>query len=127
MNDDYTRQNPMYVSPPPVPRKKRKPVFLVFFLLVQVLFLIWLIAGIASTSHTGADAHAQAVAQCSGTQWQPLYKSYSDCVTQLGNLYNNASDAGKGIGAGLVIGLWVAADVILGIGRFVVLFTRRHS
>jgi hypothetical protein len=38
-----------------------------------------------------------------------------------------STDAGKGIAVGLIIGLWVAVDVILGIGRIVVLFGRRYS
>jgi hypothetical protein len=38
-----------------------------------------------------------------------------------------STDAGNGIGVGLIIGLWVAVDVILGTGRIVVLFGRRYS
>lgn len=40
---------------------------------------------------------------------------------------NDAADAGKGIAVGLIIGLWVAVDVILGIGRIVVLLGRRYT
>jgi len=35
--------------------------------------------------------------------------------------------AGKGIATGLIIGLWVAVDVILGIGRIVVVFGGRYT
>jgi hypothetical protein len=41
--------------------------------------------------------------------------------------YQGAADLGATIGAGLVIGLWVAADVILGIGRLVVITARRRN
>lgn len=99
--------------------------FLYFFLAVQVVFLVWIITGNASQSNTGAQAHAQALKDCAGTGWQGLYKSYNDCVTHLGNAYNTASDLGKGIGTGLVFGLWVGTDIILGIGRMIVLFSRR--
>jgi hypothetical protein len=116
-------------NPPQVPAakpKKRKRVFLWVFLAVQALFVIWIITGVIGNSGSGAAAHAQAVASCSGTQWQVLYKSAADCVTSLGNTYNAASDAGTGIGAGLVIALWVATDVILGTGRLIVVLSRRH-
>jgi hypothetical protein len=95
-------------------RRRKRRIFLWFFLAVQVIFLIWLITGVAGTSGSGADAHAQAVSYCSRS-WQGLYNSYADCVTSYGNTLNAASDTGKGIGAGLIIALWVAVDVILGV------------
>lgn len=101
--------------------------FRYFFFAVQAIFLIWLITGLAGTSGSGASAHAQAIHDCSGTQWHYLYKSYNDCVTHLGNGYSAASDVGKGVAVGLIIALWVAADVILGIGRIVVLLGRRYQ
>jgi hypothetical protein len=97
------------------------------FFAVQAIFIIWLIGGLASTSGSGADAHTQALQYCAGNGWQVLYKSHADCVTHYGNTLNGASDVGKSIGAGLIIGLWVAVDIILGIGRIVVLLGRRHS
>lgn len=96
------------------PRRKRH-VFRWVFLGIQVLFLAWVIAGVAGGSGQGAQAHAQAVQYCSGGGWQGLYKSYAQCVTDFGNTLNGAGDTGAAIGAGLVIGLWVAADVILGV------------
>jgi hypothetical protein len=95
-------------------RRRRRRIFLWFFLVVQLIFLIWIITGVAGTSGSGADSHAQAVTYCSSS-WQGLYSSYADCVTSYGNTLNAASDAGKGIGVGLIIGLWVAADFILGV------------
>ncbi len=38
-----------------------------------------------------------------------------------------AAEVGSTIGAGLVIGLWVATDVVLGIGRLIVVFARRKG
>ena len=87
------------------------------FLAIQAVFLVWLIAGIATTGHSGADAHTQAVQWCSSkANWQYLYTSQADCVTHYGNGLNDASDVGKGIGVGIVIALWVAVDFFLGLG-----------
>jgi hypothetical protein len=97
------------------PRRKRH-VFRWFFLAVQVGFLAWIIGAVASNaSGQGASVHAQALQYCAGTGWYPLFRSYADCVIHYGNGLNTASDVGTTIGVGLVIGLWVAADVILGL------------
>lgn len=115
-----------YPPPGPQPKpKRRKRVFMWFFLAVQVIFLVWLITGIAGTGHSGADAHAQAVLYCARNSFG--YSSRAACITQYGNTLNAASDAGKGIGAGLIVALWVAVDIILGIGRIVVVLARRRS
>lgn len=103
---------------PPVgiqPSKKRKKrrVFMWFFLVVQAIFIIWLIVGLA-TVHTG-PTHADLVAGCYHGAWQPLFKSQADCVKHYGGALNDAGTAGKAIGVGLVIALWVAVDVILGV------------
>jgi hypothetical protein len=54
-----------------------------------------------------------------------LWKSYSDCAAHSGIVA--AHDIGKSIGVALVVGLWVAVDVILGIGRLIVVTARRRS
>ena len=78
------------VHPQPV-RKRKVRVFTWIILAINAIFAAWLIGGIASVS-TG------------------------DCAP---NLSQNACDAAKsvggGIGALLIVFLWVAADVILGI------------
>ena len=109
------------------PPRKRHRVFLWFFLAVQAVFLVWVIAGASTGSGNAAQGRAQAVQQCSGTGWQGLYSSYPECVTQLSSLYGGASNAGTAVGVGIVISLWVAADVILGVGRIVVVSSRRRS
>jgi hypothetical protein len=113
---------PQYAPQPPhrqqwqQPRKKRR-VFLWVFLGIQAIFLIWIIAGIAGTSHTGADAHTQAVQFCaSKANWQYLYKSQADCIIHYGNVLNGASDAGKGIGVALIVVVWIVVDFFTGLG-----------
>jgi hypothetical protein len=76
----------------PAPPKKRRRVFLWFFLALQVLFLIWIIAG--ANSGNGAP---------------------TDCGTLDAVTCNDAQTAGTAIGVGLLIALWVAVDFIAGI------------
>jgi hypothetical protein len=71
--------------------KKKVRVFTWIILAVNVLFLIWLIAGIVGVSNS----------TCTGNMTQATCDS--------------AKAIGGGIGAMLIIFLWVAADVILGI------------
>lgn len=119
-------------APAPLPAKHRiahhiwRNFFRYCFFAVQAIFLIWLISAFAASSGNGADAHAQAVQWCADkSNWQYLYHSQADCVTHYGNGLNAAGDIGSGIAVGLIIGLWVAADIILGIGRIVVMLGRR--
>jgi hypothetical protein len=86
-------QPPYQVPETPAPRKRRR-VFLWIFLAVQILFLIWVITGIASGSGTPDS--------CQGMTGDAL-KTCKD-----------AGDVGTTIGVGLIIGLWAAVDVILG-------------
>jgi hypothetical protein len=107
------------------PRRRKHRVFLWVFLAIQVLFVIWIIAGLASKP-SGPTAAQQAAQYCSNGGWSPLFKSYSDCVQHYGGALNDAANTGKGIGVALIIALWVAVDVILGIGYGVYrLATRR--
>ena len=99
-------------APPARPRKKRR-VFLWVFLAIQALFIIWLVAGLATT-HTGAT-QAQLSSACYHHHWWPLYKSQADCVTHFGALMNDAGTTGKALGAGLVVLFWVVVDIILSI------------
>ncbi|MBA5221509.1 hypothetical protein [Streptomyces griseoaurantiacus] len=86
--------------------KKRRRVFLWIFLVIQILFLIWVITGAASGSGTPKD--------CRGLTGDNL------------KLCEDAGDVGTTIGVGLIIGLWAAVDVILGFSYVVYrLATRR--
>jgi uncharacterized membrane protein len=89
------------VQDAPPARRKRRRVFMWFFLAVQVIFVIWIIAAIASVHHGSSCANLTA----------------QECAS--------ARDVGSTIGFGLVIGLWVAVDVILGIVYIVVRLARR--
>jgi hypothetical protein len=114
-------------QPEPAHARKRKRVFMWSFLAVQGVFLAVLIAACAAGGSSGSGNHAQAVAQCNNGQWHVIYTSYTDCVNTLAG----ASDLGTGIGtaviAVIVIGLWVATDVIAGITRMVVVHNRKTA
>ena len=109
---------------PAVPGKPRKPrrVFMWTFLAIQAAFLAWVLSvAFASTGASPAD-----IAQtCGNHAWYPLWKSYNDCAAHSGVVA--AHDVGKGIALFMQIGLGVAVDVILGVGRLVVVFARRRS
>lgn len=82
--------------------KHVKHPFLWFFLAVQAVFLLWLVLGVskgASTPTHCADAHV--------------------CDT--------ARQVGAAIGAGVIIALWAAVDIILGIGYAVVHVSRKDK
>jgi hypothetical protein len=112
---------PAVADVPAAKPRKRKRIFMWFFLAVQAIFIAWLVTGIVSAAHgIPADAHAY----CKGNGWSPLFKSYQDCIVHYANGMRGAAEVGSTIGAGLVIGLWVASDVILGIGRLIVVLAR---
>jgi hypothetical protein len=93
------------------------------FLAVQALFVIWLVIGLATT-HTG-PTQAQLAQGCYHHNWWPLFKSQADCVQHYGGALTDAGNAGKAIGAGLIVALWVAVDVVLGISYGVWRLARR--
>ena len=104
--------------------RKRKRVFMWTFLAIQLVFIALIVAyGMESTG----PSHADIVAGCYNGAWQGLFQSQQDCVVHYGHALNEAGHTGQGIGIALVIGLWVATDVILGIGRIVVVLARRSS
>lgn len=78
-----------------VHQPKRRHIFRWFFLAVQALFVVWLIAGTTSAANSASNS-------CGNTQ-----------------LCHDSAAAGAGIGAMLIIVLWVAADVILGVGYLI--------
>lgn len=81
--------------------KPKRRYFMWFFLAVQVIFVIWVIAGVNSGS---APVHCDGLA-------------YRDC--------REASNAGTAIGVGIVIFLWATADLILGAIWAITKFARR--
>jgi hypothetical protein len=104
------------------PRRKRR-VFMWTFLAIQTIFIGLIV--LYATESTG-PSHAEVVQGCANGAWQGLFKSYHDCMIHYAAGLNGAGHAGQAIGIGLVIFLWVAADVILGVGRLVVVTARRH-
>ena len=104
-------------------RQKPRRIFLWFFVAVQALFVLLVV--LYATEQTG-PSHADLVSSCYHGAWKPLFQSQQDCVTHFGGALNTAGHVGQGIGIFLVIFLWVAADVILGVGRLVVLSSRRR-
>jgi hypothetical protein len=106
------------------PRPRRR-VFLWIFLAIQALFIVWIITGIAGT-HTGPTA-AQIASGCYHHAWYPLFKSQADCVTHYGSALQDAGNAGKAIGVGLMVAFWFVVDVILGVSYGVYKLATRKS
>lgn len=92
------------VPPPEEPKRKPHRIFLWAFLAVQAIFLIWIITGASS----GDDS------SCKGMTGDAL------------RLCQDTGDVGTAIGVGLVIALWAAVDVILGITYAVYRLSRRR-
>lgn len=112
---DWQQPYPPRYGQPPVPQRRKRRVFLWVFLAVQVLFLVWIIAGLASHP-PGPTAAQQAAQQCAGRGWYPLFKSQADCQQHFGHALSEAQTAGKGIGVALIVVFWVVVDFFLGLG-----------
>lgn len=91
------------LEPIPTKPKKKRRVFMWFFLAVQVLFIVWLIAGVSGAGSTPADT--------------------GGVLTQ--EEANSARDAGTAIGVGLVLILWAIVDFLLAVVWAVVKLARR--
>ena len=105
------------------PRKKRR-IFLWLFLAIQAIFLVWLIAGLASKGN-GPSVASQTASACTNGGWQGLFRSQADCMKHYAVALHDASDVGKGIGAAIIIVFWMVVDVILGIGYGIYKLARR--
>ena len=80
--------------------RKKRCIFPWIFLAIQIFFIIWLVTGISGANDNCVGEVGQALETCQA-----------------------GTAVGAGIGAFLIIGLWVAVDVILGIGYLI--FRRR--
>lgn len=107
------------------PRKKHR-VFMWVFLAVQVLFLIWVITGIASHP-AGPSASVQAAQQCANGGWQGLFNSQADCDQHYAVGLNDASNLGKGLGVALIVVFWCIVDFLMGITYLIVRLARRRA
>lgn len=81
--------------PPPPPARKGHRVFLWSFLAIQVIFIAWVVAGLASGSGT-AEA-------CSGLTGDSL------------KVCEDTDALGTTIGVGLIVGIWLATDFIVAV------------
>ena len=111
--------------PPAAPARRKRRVFLWVFLAIQVLFIVWLIAGTTS-SPAGPSVASQVASFCGHQGWYPLYKSYADCLSSYGRVLNDAGNAGKGIGFAIVIAFWCVVDFLVGGGYIVYRVARRR-
>lgn len=113
--DPQVYQDPAWQSQFARPPRKRRRVFPWVFLAIQVLFIIWVIAGAAS----GGSIHSDAAAYCHAHPNQ--YIPFSQCVSD----YGGGAKAGAAIGVGLVVVLWAVVDIILGISYGIWRLARR--
>jgi len=105
---------PQSYGPPAPPRRQRR-AFLWVIAAVQALFKIWLAVGLASKG-SGPSVASQAARQCSHGGWQGLFKSHADCAKHYAVALRDATNAGKGLGAALIVLIWVVIDFSLGLG-----------
>lgn len=80
--------------------KRKKRIFMWVFLAIQLLFIIWIIAGVNNASDNCAGKVGDALTLC-----------------------QNATGVGAGIGVFFIVFFWLMVDVILGITY---LITRRR-
>jgi hypothetical protein len=116
---------PPQAATAPPPRKKRR-VFLWVFLAIQALFIIWIIAGLASAS-SGPTAAQQAAQYCANGGWQGLFTSQADCDQHYAVALNDAGNAGTAIGVGIIVLTWCVTDFLVGGGYAVYRLARRRS
>jgi hypothetical protein len=96
---------------------KPRRIFLWVFLAIQVVFIIWLIAGTAST---GGGINASVVAQCHD-QAAGMGMTQAQCVSFLGG----AAKTGTAIGAAVVVIVWVVVDFLVGLTYGIYRLARR--
>ncbi len=73
------------------PKKKRR-IFLWVFLAVQVVFIVWIVAGVTQAGGSPDDCEGLSREAC-----------------------NNAESIGTGIGVALIVGVWLVVDFLLAV------------
>ncbi len=79
-------------QPEATPPKRRRRIFLWAFMAVQVLFVLWIVTGIASGGGTPSD--------CAGLDEETC---------------NAAQNIGTGLGVALIVGLWMVVDFLISV------------
>jgi hypothetical protein len=87
--------------PRPAPPRKRRRVFMWFFIAVQVIFLVWIIVGVATAPG------------------DPVCEVNADCQSEI--------DGAAAIGVGMILVLWTAVDLILGIIHIIIRASRSRN
>ena len=91
------------------PRKKRR-IFLWFFVAVQVIFIIWLVAAIVSV-HKGGGI--------------PAYCAHQGGTVADQHVCADAADTGSALGFALVIIVWCVVDFLLAVPYGIYRLARR--
>ncbi len=99
-NQPYEPQ--FYPPQTPTVKKKQHRVFLWVFLAIQALFVLWIIAGVASASGTPTDCGSLDADTC-----------------------NTAANAGAAVGVFIIVVLWCVADFLLAVGYAIYRLARR--
>jgi hypothetical protein len=103
--------------PPVLGPPRRRAVFPWFFLAVQVLFLILVIAAALASDHGTAEAVSRQVARtCLNGAWQGAFTSQRACLQHFHVALPHGQDLDPGLSPGLVAIAWLVADVLLGVG-----------
>lgn len=117
-------QQPPYAPAPAAPPRKRRRVFMWIFLAVQIIFVAWIAAGLASHP-AGPSAAAQAAQQCANGGWRGLFTSQADCRQHYAVALNDAGNAGKGIGVAIIFVFWCVVDFLMGVTYLIIRLSRR--
>ena len=97
-----TNQTDAATTAAPTPTKKKKRIFLWFFLAIQALFILWIVTGLG-----GASGNA------------------TDCGSLDQETCNAAEDIGTGLGVMMVVVFWMVVDFLLGVGYAIYRLAKR--
>jgi hypothetical protein len=111
-------------APGPQPRRKRRRVFLWVFLVIQALFLILVIVGVAGTNN--APSHGQLVADCYNNRWFPAFNSQAACVASESKSLTADGDITEGLGVVVELVVWFVVDAVFLVGYWIYRLATRN-